>query len=113
MAGYVVKEATNADEAMHFLEIEPADVILVALNLPEDGSSSLLASVRSRPDWEGIPMLAIAESREQMRAQDCLAKGFQDCQVSFDSAAILESVAKLVSGHEAEEMQLECVGVKG
>jgi two-component system chemotaxis sensor kinase CheA len=112
MAGYVVHEATNVDEAMHCLELQAIDVILAALNLPDDGTSALLAAVRSRPDWETIPVLAVAESREGMRTRECLAAGFQDCQMSFDSAAILESVAKLVSEPESEEMQLECVGEK-
>jgi len=68
--------------------------------------------VRNRPDLEGIPIIAIAESREGMQKRECLAAGFQDCQMCFDAPAILESVAKLVSEPESEEMQLECVGEK-
>jgi two-component system chemotaxis sensor kinase CheA len=112
MAGYIVHEATNVDEAMHFLELQQVAVILAALNLPDDGSSALLAAVRNRPDLEGIPIIAIAESREGMQKRECLAAGFQDCQMCFDAPAILESVAKLVSEPESEEMQLECVGEK-
>jgi CheY-like chemotaxis protein len=112
MAGYLVHEATNLDEAIHCLEHQPVDVILAALNLPDDGSSALLAAVRGRPDWEQIPVLAVAESPEEMRASECLAAGFQDCQTSSNSAAILESVEKLVSPSDSNEMPLECVGEK-
>jgi hypothetical protein len=47
-----------------------------------------------------------------MQKRECLAAGFQDCQMCFDAPAILESVARLVSEPELEEMQLECVGEK-
>jgi two-component system chemotaxis sensor kinase CheA len=112
MAGYVVHEATNLDEAMHCLEQQPVDVILAALNLPDEGSSALLAATRNRPDWENIPVLAIADSAENMRVSECRAAGFNDCQTSFDSAAILESVARLVSASDLDEAPLECVGEK-
>jgi len=112
MAGYVVNEATNLDEAIHCLEHQPVDVILAALNLPDDGSFALLAATRSRPDWENIPVLAVADSAKNLRAEECLAAGFQDCQTSNDSAAIVTAVAKLVSAPDLDEVPLECVGEK-
>ena len=45
----------------------------------------------------GFPILALADSAEQVRARAGQAAGFQDCQVKFDREAMLESVARLAS----------------
>jgi two-component system chemotaxis sensor kinase CheA len=110
MSNYVVLEAANLDEAMHCLEHQSADAVLAALNLPPDGSSALFAAMRRRPDWEKIPVLAIADSTEDIQTSKCRAQGFQDCQTKLDSISILESVAKLVSATASDELELECMG---
>ena len=68
MAGYRVLEAANLDEAIRGLEQQPVDVVMAALDLPPDGSSALLAALRKRPEWAGIPVLALADSAEQVRS---------------------------------------------
>jgi two-component system chemotaxis sensor kinase CheA len=97
MAGYVVFEAANLDEAMHRLERQPVDIVVAALDLPPKGSFALLEAMRRRPEWEGIPMLALADTAEQMRARAGQSVDFQDCQVKFDREAMLESVARLAA----------------
>jgi two-component system chemotaxis sensor kinase CheA len=96
MAGYVVLEAANLEEAMHRLEQAPVDVVLAALDLPPGGSSALLAAMRGRPEWERIPVLALADSAEQVQAAGARTVGFQACQAKFDRLQVLESVARLV-----------------
>jgi two-component system chemotaxis sensor kinase CheA len=97
MAGYRVLEAANLDEATRGLEQEPVDVVVAALDLPPDGSSALLAAMRRRPEWKTIPVLALADSAEQVQARTSKPMDFQDCQVKFDREAMLESVARLAS----------------
>jgi len=97
MAGYVVIEAANLDEAMRKLEQQPTDVVLAALDLPPGGSSALLAAMRSRPEWNNLPVLALADSAEQMQAATARTAGFGDCLAKFDHVLVLESVAKLIS----------------
>ena len=97
MADYVVLEAANLDEAIAKLEQQPIDVVVAALDLPPGGCSALLAGMRGRPEWEKIPVLALAESAEQIQDAAARTAGFQDCQVKFDRVLVLESVAKLVS----------------
>jgi two-component system, chemotaxis family, sensor kinase CheA len=97
MAGYVVLEAADLDQAIAQLEEQPVDVVLAALDLPPGGCSALLARMRSRPEWEKISVLALAESAEQVQGAAARAAVFQDCQVKFDRVLVLESVAKLVS----------------
>ena len=67
MAGYRVLEAANLDEAIRALEQQPVDVVVAALDLPPDGSSALLAAMRQRPEWQAIPVLALADSAGQVQ----------------------------------------------
>lgn len=97
MAGYRVLEAASLEEAIRVLERQPVDVVAAALDLPPDGSSALLAALRGRPEWERIPVLALAGPAEQPQPQAVRNAGFQDCQAKFDRDAMLESVARLAS----------------
>jgi two-component system chemotaxis sensor kinase CheA len=112
MSGYVVQEAGDLGEAVRCLEHRPADVVLTALDLPPGGSAALLAAMRRRADWEGIPVLAVADSVEEIQKAEWRAQGFQGCQTKFDSSAILESVAKLLSATASAELMLAGAGEK-
>ena len=110
MAGYRVLEAANLDEAIRGLEQQPVDVVVAALDLPPNGSSALLAAMRRRPEWEGIPVLALADSAEQVQARAGQTADFQDCQAKFDREAMLESVARLASALASAETAPVCAG---
>jgi len=97
MAGYVVLEAANLDEVLSKLESQPVSVVLAALDLPPSGSSAVLAALGRRPEWEKIPVLALADSAEQVQAAAARTAGFADCLSKFDRVQVLASVAKLVS----------------
>ena len=96
MAGYVVLEASNLDEAIHRLEQQPVDVVVAALDLPPNGSAALLVAMH-RPEWAKIPVLALVASIDEVQASAALSAGFQDCQAKFDGVLVLESVARLAS----------------
>jgi len=113
MAGYVVLEAANLDEATRGLEKQSVDVVVAALDLPPDGSSALLAAIRRRPEWEKLPVLAVADSTDHVLASAVRTAGFQDCQSKSDAVAILQSLAQLVSAAALIDLAPECVGVKG
>jgi two-component system chemotaxis sensor kinase CheA len=110
MAGYRVLEASNLDETMRGLEQHPVDVVVAALDLPPNGSSALIAAMRQRPEWQSIPVLALADSAEQVQAGAGRAAGFQDCQAMFDREALLESVAHLASALSSAESVPVSVG---
>lgn len=103
MAGYRVLEAANLDEAIRGLEHQPVDVVVAALDLPPKGSAALLEAMRRRPEWEAIPVLALADTPEQVREPAVRTAGFQDCQAKFDREAMLESVARLASALASAE----------
>ncbi len=108
MAGYHVFEAANLEEAMRGLEQQPVDVVVTALDLPPHGSSALLDAMRRRPEWRRTPVLTLAESAERVAQtrQAQASNAFQDCQVRFDRAAMLESISRLAYAvaleHESE-----------
>jgi CheY-like chemotaxis protein len=107
ISGYVVLEAANVEEAIHCLEHQQVRVVLAALNLSPGSGSALLTAMRRQPDWVRIPVLAVADSVEEIEKSQWQAHGFQDCQTKFDSSAILEAVTRLVSAAASDE--LECV----
>jgi two-component system chemotaxis sensor kinase CheA len=97
MAGYRVIEAANQEEVLRELEQQAVDVVVTTLDFPPDGGSALRAAMRRRPEWEGIPVLALASSARQMEAGGAGRQDFEDCQVKFDREGMLESVARLAS----------------
>jgi two-component system chemotaxis sensor kinase CheA len=97
MAGYEVLEAADLAEVVSKLEQQTVNVVLAELDLPPSGSSALLAALRRRPEWEKIPVLALADSADPVQAAAARAAGFEDCLAKFDRVLVLESVAKLVS----------------
>ena len=109
MAGYRVFEAANLSEAIRELERQPVDAVVAALDLPPTGTSALLAAMRLRPEWGAIPVLALAESMEQVRGRAGQTTGFQDCQVKFDREAMLASLARLASALSPADAALQCV----
>jgi two-component system, chemotaxis family, sensor kinase CheA len=110
MAGYRVVEAANLGEATRGLEQQPVDVVVTSLNLPPEGSSALLAAMRLRPEWKGIPVLALADSADQIGAPAVQTAGFQDCQTKFDHDAMLRSLARLASAVPVAESTVACMG---
>ena len=77
------------------MEEQMFDVVVASLDLPCEGAGSLLATMRRRPEWEKIPVLALADSAAQVRLSEFRAEGFQGCQAKFDGVLVLESVARL------------------
>jgi two-component system, chemotaxis family, sensor kinase CheA len=102
MAGYRVVEAANFDEVIRSLEQHPVELVVAALDLPPQGSTAVLAAMRRKPEWQNIPILALAETPEQARSEAGRNPSggdleFQDCQMKFDRAGMLQSVARLAA----------------
>ena len=103
MAGYRVLEASSVEEALQELEQSRVDVVVTALDRPRGDGASLLEAIRRRPEWNALPVLALAESEEQVRTHSRGGTGFQDCQLKFDGEGMLQSVARLARAVASEE----------
>jgi len=92
------------------MEQHKVDVVVASMDLPPNGSSALLAAIRSHPEWERLPVIAVTDSTDHILVAAVRAAGFQDCQAKNDSAAILESVTRLALPLASTEPELACVG---
>jgi len=79
MAGFVIYEATNADEAMQCMDLQSIDVVLAALDLPDDCCSALLDSARSdRTGRDPVIALAARGGNAGTRMSDSGLQGLSD-----------------------------------
>jgi two-component system chemotaxis sensor kinase CheA len=108
MAGYRVLEAANLDEVLRGLEQQPVDVLVAALDLPPHGSAALRAAMNRRPEWQSIPILALADTAEQREAGSVGGGDFSECHMKFDRDAMLESVARLAAALAPVESVTVC-----
>jgi PAS domain S-box-containing protein len=73
--GWSVTEAESGPEALRRMEECLPQVVLLDLQAPEPGGLGFLQALRRRPDWCGIPVIAIADrelrpgERERLRGQ--------------------------------------------
>jgi two-component system chemotaxis sensor kinase CheA len=118
MGGYRVVETANPDEAIRVLEQQPADLVVAALDLADNGAAGLLGAMRERPEWARIPVLALADSATPGQLSGAEQAGFTDWQDKFDREAILESVARMAAAQSpmitaaSVEMTPVCVRVE-
>ncbi|HVN94618.1 MAG TPA: chemotaxis protein CheW [Terracidiphilus sp.] len=101
IAGYRVIEAADLNETKREMERQPVDVVLAALDLPPQGGAAVCAALRERPEWQRVPVLALADSAAQVKSS--AAQAFNDCQDKFDREALLEAVARLASARDTAE----------
>ena len=57
--GYVVVEASHADQAIHKLEKETIDLILMDINMPGMDGYTLTAKIREMEKYSNIPIVAV------------------------------------------------------
>lgn len=110
MAGYQVREAATLDEVVREMELQPADVVVAAADLPPEGGPALVSVLRARPEWERIPLLGLADSAGQLQTSALRQAGFEDCQAKFDGHAILESIARLAAAEAGPHNVPACAG---
>jgi two-component system, chemotaxis family, sensor kinase CheA len=94
MAGHRVSEAADLDEAIRILERQPVDMILADLDLSSKGGGELVSTVRTKPEWQKIPILGLTNPNGHGAAS---ALGLREVADISDPEAILQSVARLGS----------------
>lgn len=62
-AGYAVEVASEADSANAKLHARPPDLILVDLQIPGSEGAPLARSLLAEPEWDGVPVIALAADR--------------------------------------------------
>lgn len=70
-----VVEAGNGQEAISLLANHTVDVVLSDINMPQMDGLQLLASLKSNPQWDKIPVLIISTESGADSVVDAVAKG--------------------------------------
>jgi two-component system phosphate regulon response regulator PhoB len=83
-AGYQVRTATNGREALKAIELDPPDLVVLDLMLPEIGGTEILETLRSRKETRSTPVIILTARGEEadrlkgfeLGADDYIAKPF-------------------------------------
>lgn len=95
--GHQVREAQNGEEALQALEVEPADLVITDLYMPQMDGLTLLRAIRERAEHRFTPVLLLTtEHGEEMKqrgrasgATGWLVKPFQPEQLRQVVARVL------------------------
>lgn len=100
-AGYRVDEALNGLEALERLSAQPADLLIVDVNMPQmDGFTFLRTLRRQSPPSGGIPALVTSTEAQAQDFAAARAAGANYYLVKpVDESTLLEHVA-LLAGHK-------------
>jgi CheY-like chemotaxis protein len=97
-AGFETEVAVDADEAEASIRSEPPDLILLDLGLPGRDGYTLTRDLRSRPETEAIPILAVsafAMRSDEQRALDTGCSAYLSKPI--DRLALLGTVRSLLA----------------
>ena len=106
MGGYAVAEATDAADALAKLNASRFDVVLAALDLPNEGAARILETIRKQPELSRIPVFAVQPASQMDTASGAIPAGFSAALSRFDREGMLRSISKLAKALDAEESAL-------
>ena len=95
-------EAADGVDAIKILEANKVGLVLSDINMPNMDGLQLLTSVRSRPEWNGIPIIMITTEGNQakvmeavqLRAQGYVRKPFTAEQIKEKISSCLSSAGR-------------------
>ena len=96
--GYEVRHAADGEQAMQeFDNPDRPDLVLMDVMLPYRNGYELLAELRARPGWAGIPVLMLTSRGREQDVVQGLGGGANDYVVKpFRPAELLARVHKLL-----------------
>lgn len=99
-AGFEVTDAANGQLALSLLEggFKP-DVALIDWNMPEMNGIDLVKEIRSRPEFDDVPLMMVTTETEMERMAAAFVAGANEYLMKpFDREAILEKLQILGVG---------------
>jgi len=93
-----VLEAGDGVEALSMLESRRVGLVLSDINMPNMDGLQLLTSVRSRPEWSGIPVIMITTEGSQAKVMEAVQLGAQGyVRKPFTAEQIKEKITSCLS----------------
>lgn len=97
-AGYAVRTAGDGETALRALEEEPADLVLLDLNLPGKSGYEVCQEVRAHPGWEGVRVLMLTALGGELEQEKGLAMGADGYVTKpFSTRDLVERVARTLA----------------
>ena len=96
-AGYTVIEAADGQEAFEKARAQSVNLVLTDQNMPKMDGLTLIRSLRTMPQYAGVPILMLTtESGDAMKSQGKAAGATGWLVKPFDPAKLLEVVKKVI-----------------
>jgi two-component system cell cycle response regulator DivK len=95
--GYTVVEACNGQEALHMLEQDQPDILLLDIGMPVLDGFGVVREIRKNPHLASLPVLAVtayAMQGDQEKARDSGFDGYLSKPIN--AAALDEQMARLL-----------------
>jgi excisionase family DNA binding protein len=95
--GYIVREASNAEEGLAALEDEPPDLILLDVMMPQMDGWEMLRRVQERHGVGSIPVIMFSGKVDERSAEDAGTRGVDNfIGKPFDPHALIASTKQLL-----------------
>jgi excisionase family DNA binding protein len=95
--GYVVREASSADEGLEALDEEPPDLILLDVMMPRVDGWEMLQRVQEKHGVGAIPVIMFSGKVDERSAAEATSRGAQGfIGKPFDPRALIESTKQLL-----------------
>jgi two-component system sensor histidine kinase/response regulator len=113
-AGAEVLLAGHGAEALECLAAQSVDAVLMDIQMPVMDGLAATRTIRERPEWAGLPVIAMTANARPEERERCLDAGMTDAiGKPFDPVVLIELIlqrvgasrAKEASGHEAEAVE--------
>lgn len=96
---YEISEYETGQEAIEGLPLDPPDLVLLDISLPEMDGTEVLAWIRQQPQFAGLPVIALTAHAMSGDREKYLAAGFDDYVTKpiIDEDVLLEAIQSCLS----------------
>lgn len=96
---YEISEYETGQEAIEGLPLDPPDLVLLDISLPEMDGTEVLAWIRQQPQFVGLPVIALTAHAMSGDREKYLAAGFDDYVTKpiIDEDVLLEAIQSCLS----------------
>jgi diguanylate cyclase (GGDEF)-like protein/PAS domain S-box-containing protein len=103
-ARYAIRHVGSAEHALQEIERQPPDVLLTDVALPGMSGGALIEELRSRPEHDHLPIVALSGEPDPAMVEQLLRAGAQDFVLKPFTAAELAARLDGILARRAEEL---------